>query len=371
MSEKTFLKEFKKNNFECYIVGGAVRSKLLNKPVADVDFATSATPAEVMSIFNKTIPTGLQHGTVSVIWGNDIYEVTTFRVDGKYSDNRHPDGVKFVRNLKEDLKRRDFTINAMAIDENDQIIDLFNGLSDIKNKLIKCVGNAEDRFEEDALRILRGLRFAAQLDFDIEEKTYFAMQKKAYLLENIAIERIMKELSKIFIATNSKKYIEIMVKIGIFNHINFFKNKEIKLADTWLDFLAINSNNDLKLLKLSKNEEKEIEKILFILNKDIHLYEKLFQFGPNFIFDKSYLFELFDLEKLSLNEYVKIYNGLPINKENKKLPIEPLDLINFTNKKPGKWISEYLKEIHELVLHSKLKPNKKEILNYVLEKESV
>lgn len=188
------------NGFEAYAVGGCVRDMILGRNPEDWDITTSAKPKEVKNLFRRTVDTGIQHGTVTILLGNDHYEVTTYRLDGIYEDNRHPKEVSFTSDLEEDLKRRDFTINAMAYNPKDGIIDLFGGMDDLQNRLIACVGNATERFDEDALRILRAVRFSAQLDFQIEESTKAAIKKKAGLLVNISAERIRMELTKLLVS---------------------------------------------------------------------------------------------------------------------------------------------------------------------------
>ena len=159
------------HGFEAYIVGGCVRDFVLGKEPKDWDITTSATPYQVKSLFPRTIDTGIEHGTVTVMCGKEGYEVTTYRIDGKYEDHRRPTEVTFTASLTEDLKRRDFTINAMAYNDKEGIIDQFNGIEDLKNGVIRCVGNPGERFDEDALRILRAVRFSAQLGFAIEDNT--------------------------------------------------------------------------------------------------------------------------------------------------------------------------------------------------------
>lgn len=183
-----------------YLVGGCVRDSLLGKTPNDWDICTSAKPGEVLNCMTdcgiKTIETGLQHGTVTAVMNSGNYEITTFRIDGKYTDNRRPDNVEFVTNVYDDLSRRDFTINAMAYGELVGLIDPWGGENDLKNKTIRCVGNPDDRFKEDALRILRALRFAATYGFKIEEKTAAAIHRNKELLKNISAERIQSELTK-------------------------------------------------------------------------------------------------------------------------------------------------------------------------------
>lgn len=182
--------------YEAYAVGGCVRDSLLNRTPGDWDITTSAMPGETKSLFDKTFDTGIEHGTVTVVFGREGYEVTTYRIDGEYTDSRHPREVTFTRSLKEDLLRRDFTINAMAYNDKDGLIDIFGGKEDLQRKCIRCVGNAKERFSEDALRILRGVRFAAQLGFDISEDTKEGMRELAPTLRNISMERIQVELVK-------------------------------------------------------------------------------------------------------------------------------------------------------------------------------
>lgn len=197
--------------------GGAVRDSILNRPVHDWDICTSATPSEMLEIFKdkKIIETGLQHGTVTVVVDGEPYEITTYRIDGIYSDNRRPDTVTFTDKLLEDLRRRDFTINAMAYNDEEGLIDPFNGMEDIKYKKISCVGRAEDRFGEDALRILRAIRFAAQLEFAIMPGTDWEIHKQYKNLENISIERINSEFCKI--ASSDDFCVELLLYKDVFS----------------------------------------------------------------------------------------------------------------------------------------------------------
>ena len=185
--------------YEAYIVGGCVRDSLMGKEPHDYDVTTDCTPDKMKSLFTDfhTIETGLKHGTLTVICDHYPVEVTTYRCDGDYGDHRRPDSVTFVRELKEDLKRRDFTVNAMCMDGEGRLIDLFGGEEDLNNKIIRCVGDPEQRFEEDALRIMRAMRFASVLDHRIDERTLAAMRKKAGLLSYVSAVRIFSELKKL------------------------------------------------------------------------------------------------------------------------------------------------------------------------------
>lgn len=185
------------NGHEAFAVGGCVRDAIMGRRPHDWDITTSAKPAEVKALFRRTIDTGIQHGTVTVMLGQTGYEVTTYRIDGNYCDGRHPEQVTFTKNLVEDLKRRDFTINAMAYNDRAGIVDEFNGTKDLENRIIRCVGVATERFTEDALRILRAIRFSAQLDFTIDTQTADAIKSLAANLKKISRERIQTELDKL------------------------------------------------------------------------------------------------------------------------------------------------------------------------------
>ena len=204
------INNFYKNSYEAYMVGGCVRDSILGVDPKDYDITTSAKPEETISLFEKTIPTGLKHGTITIIINSTPYEVTTFRTEGIYLDNRRPSSVDFVTDIKEDLSRRDFTINALAYNESNGLIDYFNGVNDIKNKIIRCVGDADKRFKEDALRMLRAIRFSCQLTFDIEENTLKAIKDNYKLIENISFERIRDEICKILISPNPSRGLELL-----------------------------------------------------------------------------------------------------------------------------------------------------------------
>lgn len=211
------IQELEKHGHEVYMVGGCVRDSVLGRKPHDYDICTSATPDEILQAFpyEEIIPTGLQHGTVTILINKEPFEVTTYRIDGDYSDNRRPDNVTFTKNLVEDLRRRDFTINAMAYNPKTGLIDPFNGMEDIKYKKIRCVGSAEDRFNEDALRILRAIRFEAQLNFAGLPETMFEIERQYERLKNISIERINSEFCKI---VASKQFcVELVLYPNIFS----------------------------------------------------------------------------------------------------------------------------------------------------------
>ena len=212
------------NGYEAFLVGGCVRDSILGRPIHDYDITTSATPDEMMEVFKdkRIIETGLQHGTITIVIDGEGYECTTYRIDGNYSDSRRPDSVTFTRSLKEDLKRRDFTIYAMAYNDEVGLVDPFNGIEDIEHYKIRCVGRAEDRFSEDALRILRAIRFASQLGFVVDSDVSLNIHKMYKNLENISIERINSEFCKIALSS------EFYIPIGLFREVFSLFIPEIK-----------------------------------------------------------------------------------------------------------------------------------------------
>lgn len=204
--------------YEAYAVGGCVRDSILGRIPDDWDITTSAKPKDIKKLFKRTIDTGIEHGTVTVMLEKEGFEVTTYRIDGEYEDNRHPKEVTFTSNLREDLRRRDFTINAMAYNDETGIVDIFDGISDIQKKVIRCVGNATERFTEDALRMMRAVRFSAQLGYSIEENTKKAIVKLAPTLQKISAERIQVELTKLVISDNPD-FLRIAYETGITKEI--------------------------------------------------------------------------------------------------------------------------------------------------------
>ena len=197
---KTIIKILQDEGYEAYVVGGCVRDSVLGRIPNDWDITTNALPQDVKKLFRRTIDVGIEHGTVKVMMGEEGFEITTYRIDGLYEDSRHPSSVEFTSNLREDLRRRDFTINAMAYNDKEGIVDLFGGLKDIEQKVIRAVGDPKERFEEDALRILRAVRFSAQLDYAIEENTKEAIKELSHTLSNISAERIREELEKLLMS---------------------------------------------------------------------------------------------------------------------------------------------------------------------------
>ena len=323
---KIIIEELNKNNHKAYIVGGSVRDFIMNHPVSDFDIATSASPEQVSDIFKKTIDTGSKFGTMTVVIDKEAYEVTTFRIDGEYKDNRKPDSVNFTTDILEDLSRRDFTINALAYHPNSGFIDPFGGQLDIQKKIVQAVGTANHRFNEDALRMLRAIRFATKLNFSIEKNTYKAIFDNIELMQNISIERIREELVKTFLSdflsnsiyinhTNVLKYVckdfYNYLQINLNEVIPFIEKAPKDTIIRWAILLHKHSNTKklLRFLKFSKDEIKQISQLVeqnqlqflpekynikqLILKLDYVGFEKFLTLKKSFNIDTSHIENLY------------------------------------------------------------------------------
>ena len=369
---KEVIKKIEHAGFEAFIVGGAVRDYYLQKENNDVDIATSALPEEIQTIFSKTIDVGIAHGTVIVLDCGEPIEVTTYRTESTYSDHRRPDTVEFVRNLQEDLKRRDFTMNAMALSQTGEYIDYYNGRQHIDSKVICAVGEPNQRFEEDALRMLRAVRFAAQLHFTIEESTFDAIRQKAASIEYVAIERIQVELSKIFISAHASFGIEYLEKTTLSNFLygDFtysdwagFYSEDRQVG--WAYFCLVNGS-DLTLLTKYRcsNKDKLFVKTVFdayeSLLSGMSLVD-LMRFDTK-ILKTAYQFTIWQNRKLesSYEELVARKNTLPIQHVN-GLAITGKDLLEWSPKKRGSWIKQTLDAAVEAVLKGKVQNDKQQL----------
>ncbi len=250
------------NGYEAYAVGGCIRDSILNIYPEDWDITTSAKPEDVKGVFRRTVDTGIKHGTVTVLYKDDSYEVTTYRIDGEYKDNRHPTSVEFTSNLANDLRRRDFTINAMAYNKQEGLVDLYKGMDDLKKGIIRCVGNPVHRFEEDALRILRAFRFSAQLNFKIEEESHKAACLQKENLANISAERIRTELNKLILSSHPEKLMDLyhakITKIILPTFDLMMKTKHYKNPKETVGSFAIKATQTLENSNLDLEDESEL-----------------------------------------------------------------------------------------------------------------
>ncbi|MHC9536368.1 CCA tRNA nucleotidyltransferase [Dellaglioa sp. BT-FLS60] len=357
--------------FEAYFVGGSVRDTILKLPIHDIDIATSAYPNEIKEIFNKTVDTGIQHGTVMVLDHGEGYEITTFRTESTYQDFRRPDHVEFVRSLEEDLKRRDFTINALAMTHEGQIIDLFGGLQDLENHLIKAVGKADERFNEDALRMMRAIRFASQLDFTIEEETAKALKKHAPLLKKIAIERIHIEFVKLLLGKNPKIGLQHFVKADLARYcpefdkylpelINMSQISTIKLTSevaAWslvIHVLKIAESDISRFLvawkssnELITNVQVVIKALTGILNDTVSR-ELMYETGLERLLIANEVAAIFN-NHLDAKKLATTYEQLPI-KSKKEMVINGGQLIKEVGIRPGEKLGRILAILEHRIL---------------------
>ncbi len=342
------------NGYEAYIVGGCVRDILLGKTPYDYDITTSALPEEVISIFPKTVPTGIKHGTVSVIVEKECIEVTTFRTEGNYTDQRHPDEVHFVRNLKEDLSRRDFTVNAMAYNHNSGVIDYFRGKDDLNNKILKTVGKAQERFNEDALRILRLFRFASVLDFKIEKETLNSAIMLFQSLESISRERIFNELIKAISGKNTKalkpltdqnalNFIGVTLKPD-YDLLSQLNNSSLLALFSFIYFSSSNVLSVLDSLKASNKQKKYCRDMLSLLSsKPPESKEEtkilLCSYTPELIYDYFFFSKkALKNDTSSAEQFLKdiIENNEPYLIEHLAINGEDIKALGFEGKNTGK-----------------------------------
>ena len=368
------------NNYEAYIVGGCVRDAILGFEPNDYDITTSASPNTIQEIFKdfKCIETGIEHGTVSVVIEDEIFEITTYRIEGEYKDHRRPDKVDFTDRLEEDLKRRDFTINAMAYNEKKGLIDLFGGKEDLNNKIIKTVGNPYDRFNEDGLRMIRAIRFSSKLNFTIEKETLKAIYDKSFIINNISLERITDEFTKI-ILSDKPENIKYLFETKLLKYLNISNEDDIGKLKQFYNEIVI-------LKKINKNLEKRLALLDYIVEKNnINcksfcnelIYSKKIIKNHNIILT---LLKNIEIDHLNKVEIKKILSGVDRN-----LLEEYLDIsrIIYDKEKKVDEIIDILNEIeenNECYIIKNLKVNGRdimslgyknkevgEVLNYLLE----
>ncbi|MEK4802125.1 CCA tRNA nucleotidyltransferase [Oceanobacillus sp. FSL K6-0118] len=379
------IENIENHHHQAYYVGGCVRDFLLKRPIGDVDITTSATPTTIQQIFPKVIPVGIEHGTVIVVYDDVPYEVTTFRVEGRYSDQRHPDSVTFINQLDKDLERRDFTINALAMDLTGNIIDLFGGKEDIQKKVIRTVGNGYERFKEDSLRIIRALRFASQLGFKIDPQTLKEMKEVSEDISNLAIERITKEFGKLFAGHYLKNGIHYMKESESYKYLPIFADipdliykvpDSIQPLHSFGEIIAFFHLLDtrvsviewVKKWKCSNQVKQEAVAIV----QAYSLFEK---YGIDkwlvYTLDRRYykgftnIMNIFHPALLDENDLDKVYNSLPIQSR-QELCVNGNDLISwYPNIKKGPWIQKLLTMVEKEIVFGNLKNRKNDIKDWI------
>ncbi|HHT7815332.1 TPA: CCA tRNA nucleotidyltransferase [Streptococcus suis] len=380
------LEKIKAAGYEAYFVGGSVRDAILGRPIHDVDIATSCYPQETKQIFSRTIDVGIEHGTVLVLEGKKEYEITTFRTEEEYVDFRRPSQVSFVRSLEEDLKRRDFTVNAFALDEEAQIVDLFDGMTDLENRTLRAVGIPSERFNEDALRIMRGFRFAATLDFEIEPTTFTAMVETAPLLEKISVERSFIEFDKLLMADFWRKGLRAMIDSKAYDFLPDLAGKSDELEamltsltaefrfstseQAWaMLFVCLGIDNIksfLKKWKTSNDFQRSVVKL-------VEIYQ-LRQAGPVtkqicFKYGKEFLYLVEELRQAQglVTDFAaidKIDQALTIHDKH-EIVVNGGHLMKTFDIKPGPVLGELLKEVEFQIVEGQLENEEQAIMTFV------
>lgn len=383
----SIIEMLKQHGHEAYFVGGSVRDLIIDRPIGDIDIATSALPEEVMAIFPRHVPVGLEHGTVIVVENGEPYEVTTFRTESEYEDFRRPSSVQFVRSLEEDLKRRDFTMNAIAMTEEGEMVDLFAGKEAIRLKEITTVGDAADRFQEDALRMMRGIRFVSTLGFSLEIKTKQAIETYGHLLEHIAIERITVEFEKLLTGTYCVNGLQELVETKLFSHLPYLQMSEERLlkatqykwdsfetdVEAWAFFLyCIGEEHPSVFLRQWKFSNKKIKDIVAVLLAIRSRKEKewdtilLYKIGIRIaeMAERVYEAIIESYNSASVKQVQSLFHALPI-KNRQEMNVTGNDLLSWTDKKPGPWVAEMLQNIEEAIVQGDLVNKKEDIREWL------
>lgn len=353
------LKEMNSHGYEAYIVGGFVRDYILGIESNDIDIATNATPKEVKGVFEDSCLPSEDYGSVTVIKNGILFEITTFRTEINYIDHRRPDKIVYIDNLYDDLLRRDFTINSLCMNADGEIIDLLGGRVDIDKKLIRTIGNAEERFEEDCLRILRAVRFATILDFNLDESVVSAIYSTKHLLRNLSYYRKKNELDRIFSCNHNMRGVQLLLDLGLDVELELDKLKDIDHIDSPISAWSILnvtdkypfSSNELELIK-------GINKALALNNLDPM---SLYKYG---LYVNSVAGDIKGIDKKTITGS---YTQLPIHSK-KDLDIECSDITGALNKEAGAYLSDIYDDIIYHVLYRKLANNKSDILKFVVDR---
>lgn len=351
------------NGYEAFMVGGCVRDSVLNLIPNDYDITTNAKPKEIMNIFKdyKIIDTGIKHGTVSIILNNNIYEITTYRIEGEYENNRRPKTVEFTSSIEEDLRRRDFTINAMAYNKQFGIIDKFNGLEDLQNRIIKTVGNPDERFKEDGLRMIRAIRFSSKLGFNIDENTLNGIYKNSYIIKNISIERINEEFTKILLSDNPQNII-LLYKTNIFKYLGIHCNLNrdyYKELEKYINILKYCDNNLLdKLIILDYLISNEILKCIDKCEKYKYYCENIKKVNiiNNLRYSNKVInycndimeYMIKDIDKIDKIVIKRYLNNIGYEKLNKVFKLKLIYNVFFNNKDNVEFFKRCIKQLDEI-----------------------
>lgn len=364
MIKKAFkiLNKIEEHGFEAYIVGGCVRDYLMHKDTIDVDICTSATPKDLKNIFKNIILPKKKYGSVQLIINNVHFEITTFRKEENYINYRTPSNVTYTNDLLIDLYRRDFTINTICMDRNGKIIDLLNGREDLDKKLIKMVGEPKERLKEDVLRILRAIRFATVLDFELEEELKKHIIEYGPLLKKLSYTRKKEELDKIFASPNAKRGIELLLDLQLSNYLEINNLENVVVTDNLIGIWAQLDVSDN--YNFQSNEINYIMKIKELLKKNVLDNYNLYNYG---LYVSTIVGQI---KKIKRKEITKQYNKLPI-KTRKEIRININEICDVLNKKPDRFLKTILNDVEYKIVNNELKNKKSEIINYIKSNYSV
>lgn len=355
------LKTISKNGFEAYIVGGYVRDLYINKKSDDVDICTSATPKDLKKIFSTAILPKEIYGSVTLIYKNVRFEITTFREEMKYINNRIPSKVEYINDLEKDLLRRDFTINTLCLDKNGEYIDLLNGREDIDKKIIKTVIDANESMQIDSLRILRAIRFATTLGFELDDELKKAIKKNRELLLNLSFYRKKSELDKIFNSQNIDRGIAIIEELGLTKYLNLGNISKLNTKVLGVAIWAQLDNTDK--YPFNKVEKEQIKNIKKLMHESVLDNYNLYHYG---LYISQIVGEIKGIDKIKITQ---AYNSLQI-KRIEDIDITIYGICKILNRKPDSFLKEILFDLERKILYNKL-DNKKEILESYIEQQYI
>ncbi len=350
------IRELIEHNYKAYIVGGFVRDYLLGRESQDIDIATNATPKEILEVFQDGFLPTEDYGSVVVNKYGIRFEITTFRKEFSYQDHRKPVEIQYIDDLYQDLLRRDFTINAICIDENGQIIDFLGGRDDLDRKLIRSVGDADEKFEQDALRILRAIRFSTVLDFQLDEEVREAIQKHRELLKELSYQRKKEELDKMFVSGRAAQGIEMLLSFHLDKYLDLVRLKDVKNTNSLIGIWSTLNVEDI--YPFSNNEKemmKDIRDVMPLNNYDPFV---LYEYG---LYVNSVAGEMKGLDKKKITES---YNSLVIHRK-KDLDITSEEIMEALQREPGEYLGDIYDDIEKEVLYHRLSNDKEHLLNYI------
>lgn len=354
------LKEFTKNSYEAYIVGGFVRDYLLGIDSNDIDITTNATPKEIKRIFNDSCLPNDDYGSVIVMMQGIKFEITTYRKEIQYEYNRKPIEIKYVDDLQTDLLRRDFIMNTICMDENGEIYDYFGGKTDLKKKIIRSIGSPYIKYNEDSLRILRAIRFATILNFNLSDNDLKAISETKYLVKNLSYYRKKNELDKIFNSPNRDMGIKLLLRFGLEKELNIPNLKDI-LGSSANNAIGVWSMLDVDdVYPFSKNESELIKKIKSAMKEDNLDVQVLYKYG---LFVNSCVGSIKGIDIKLITEK---YNKLPIKSRN-DINIDSTDIMNLLHKEPGEYLKNIYCDLEKSILYGKLDNENDKICNYILD----